>query len=77
MNEIKELDLGSCKLRDFDNMFDEKFYPLLRELTLSNNQLTSLRGFGYLPKLKILKIKANRLDNLFCKASEDGYPKGL
>lgn len=77
ISDIKELDLSSCRLRDFDNMFDESLYPNLRELNLSHNSLVTLRGFGYLPKLRILKIKANRLETLFCKPNEDGYPKGL
>jgi Leucine-rich repeat (LRR) protein len=77
LTDIKELDLSSCRLRDFDNMFDESLYPNLRDLNLSHNTLVSLRGFGYLPKLRILKIKANRLDTLFCKPNDDGYPKGL
>lgn len=77
LSDIKELDLSSCRLRDFDNMFDESLYPHLRDLNLSHNSFVTLRGFGYLPKLKILKIKANRLETLFCKPNEDGYPKGL
>ena len=77
LSDIKELDLSSCRLRDFDNMFDESLYPNLRDLNLSHNSLVTLRGFGYLPKLRILKIKANRLETLFCKPNDDGYPKGL
>jgi Leucine-rich repeat (LRR) protein len=77
LSEVKELDLSSCRLRDFDNMFDESLYPNLRDLNLSHNSLVTLRGFGYLPKLRILKIKANRLETLFCKPNDDGYPKGL
>jgi hypothetical protein len=37
LSDIKELDLSSCRLRDFDNMFDESHYPNLRELNLSHN----------------------------------------
>lgn len=77
IGDVKELDLSSSRLRDFDNMFDESLYPNLRDLNLSHNSLVSLRGFGYLPKLRILKIKANRLETLFCKPNDDGYPKGL
>jgi len=58
-------------------MFDESLYPQLRDLDLSNNSLVTLRGFGYLPKLRILKVRSNRLETLFCKPNEDGYPKGL
>lgn len=77
MQNVKELDLTGCKLRDFDRMFDREFCPNLRELNLSHNFLATLRGFGYLPQLKILKMKQNRLESLFCKLNEDGYPRGL
>jgi len=58
-------------------MFDRDFCPNLRELNLSHNFFASLRGFGYLPNLRILKIKQNRLESLFCKLNDDGYPRGL
>lgn len=74
---VKELDLTGCKLRDFDRMFDRDFCPNLRELNLSHNCFTTLKGFGYLPQLRILKIKQNRLESLFCKLNDDGYPRGL
>jgi len=51
MSDMRELDLTNCKLRDFDDMFDKAQYPNLRELNLSNNQMSSLRGFGHLPSL--------------------------
>lgn len=54
---IKELELDGCKLRDFDKMFDIEYCPNLRELSLNNNSFASLRGFGYLPNLRILNIK--------------------
>ena len=74
---MKELDISSWKLRDFDDMFDEGKFPNLRELNLSNNNLITLKGFGYLPKLKILTISANKLETLISSPSNDGYPKGL
>jgi len=36
-----------------------------------------LKAFGYLPQLRILKMKNNRIDSLFCKLNEEGYPRGL
>ena len=77
LSTVKELDLSGCKLRDFDKMFDRDFCPNLRELNLSHNFFASLRGFGYLPHLRILRIKQNRIESLFCKPNEDGYPRGL
>lgn len=74
---VKELDLDGCKLRDFDKMFDIEYCPQLRELNLNHNSFASLRGFGFLPNLRILNIKQNRLDSLFCKLNDDGYPRGL
>ena len=58
-------------------MFDESTFYQLWDLKLSHNQFASLRCFGYLPKLKVLKMKQNKIQNLFCKLNEDGYPKGL
>ena len=37
LKDIKELDLSSCKLRDFEDMFDQSQCPSLRELNLSHN----------------------------------------
>lgn len=77
MTTVKELDLTGCKLRDFDRMFDQEFCPALRELNLSHNFLGTMRGFGYLPNLRILKLKQNRLESLFCKPVDERYPRGL
>jgi len=77
MLTVKELDLTGCKLRDFDKMFDRDVCPNLRELNMSHNFLATMRGFGFLPNLRILKLKQNRLESLFCKLNEDGYPRGL
>lgn len=54
LKDVRELDLSQCKLRDFEDMFDESLMPHLRELNLANNYFTTLRGFGYCPKLRIL-----------------------
>jgi hypothetical protein len=35
--EMRELDLSSCKLRDFDDMFDISTCPNLRDLNISHN----------------------------------------
>ena len=75
--ELRELDISSWKLRDFDDMFDESKFPNLRELNLSHNNLVTLKGFGYLPKLKILTVSANKLETLITSPNDDGYPKGL
>ena len=58
-------------------MFDESIMPHLRELNLSQNYFSTLRGFGYCPKLRILQVSNNRLETLFCKPTDDGYPRGL
>jgi len=77
LKDLKELDLSSQKLKDFDNMFDETMFPNLKELNLSHNSLQTLKGFSQMPKLKILVVKANRLSSLFCRPSETGMAKGL
>jgi Leucine-rich repeat (LRR) protein len=79
LNEVRELDLSGCKLRDFEDMFDNSTCPLLRELNLSNNQMSSLRGFGHLPQLQILKLRENKLETLFCKPGPEdrNFKRGL
>lgn len=60
-------------------MFDSQVCPNLRELNLSHNLMSSLKGFGFLPNLKILRLKANRIETLFCKPSPDdkNFRRGL
>ena len=79
LGELKDLDLSNCKLRDFEDMFDSSNCPNLRELNLSHNCMTTLRGFGYLPNLKILRLKSNRIETLFYKPSPDekNFRRGL
>lgn len=60
-------------------MFDQSQCPNLRELNLSHNQMSSLRGFGNLPGLKILKLRENRIETLFVKPGMDdrNFKRGL
>jgi len=62
--EIRRLDLSDCKLRDFDNVFNESQFPLLQELKLNNNHLSTLKCFGPMPKLVRLYCSYNRLVTL-------------
>ena len=62
--EIRRLDLSDCKLRDFDNVFTESLFPLLQELKLNNNHLSTLKCFGPMPKLIRLYCSFNRLVTL-------------
>lgn len=79
LGEIKELDLSNCKLRDFNNMFDGVKCPNLQDLNLSFNYMTSLKGFGYMPNLKALNLKSNRIETLFVKPNPEdkNFRKGL
>ena len=76
---MKELDLSSCKLRDFEDMFDNSTCPNLRDLNLSHNQMVSLKGLGFLPNLKILRLRDNKIETLFCKPAPDdkNFRRGL
>jgi hypothetical protein len=48
-------------------MFDNQKLPNIRELNLSGNMMASLKAIGYLPSLKILRLRGNRIETLFCK----------
>lgn len=60
-------------------MFDTNKCPNLREINLSHNLMISLRGFGFMPSLKVLRLKANRIETLFVKPNPDekNFRKGL
>lgn len=67
MNELRDLDLSNCKLKDFEDMFDSQKLTNLRELNLNGNMMSSLKAVGYLPTLKILRLRGNRIETLYCK----------
>jgi len=57
LNDLKDLDLSNSKLRDFEDMFDNSKMPNLRDLNLTGNLMSSMRCFGFLPNLKILRLR--------------------
>ena len=61
---VQELDLTNCKLKDFEDIFNEKYFPNLVELNLSVNLFASTKMLGLLPKLKILILSSNKLESL-------------
>lgn len=80
MLDVRDLDLSNCKLRDFEDMFDNQKLPNIRELNLSGNMMASLKAIGFLPTLKVLRIKNNRIETLFCKpppSEEKTFKRGL
>jgi Leucine-rich repeat (LRR) protein len=62
---VIELELKGCKLKDFDDMFNNKKFPKLAELDLSGNEFSSVKMLGNLPNLKILILQANKKKTLF------------
>lgn len=63
--EVLELDLSSCKLKDFEDVFNSQYFPNLVELNLSSNLFASVKMIGILPKLKVLILNGNKIENLF------------
>lgn len=61
---VRELDLTNCKLKDFEDVFDEKYFPSLVELNLSVNLFASVKMLGNLPKLKVLVLNSNKIESL-------------
>ena len=62
---VEELDLTNCKLKDFEDIFNENYFPNLIELNISVNLFTSMKMLGNLPKLKILIMNSNKLESLY------------
>ena len=76
-SKVRELDLSNCRLKDFDNMFNEELFPSLKSLNLSKNQLETLKAVGGCPHLRVLSVSGNQLKTLFTYTSEEGAPRGL
>lgn len=64
-NDVRELDLSNCKLKDFEDIFNENYFPNLEELNLSGNYFTGIKMLGFLPKLKIIVLNSNKIESLF------------
>ena len=75
-SEVIELDLSNCKLRDFEDVFQNTHFQVLAELNLSGNLFQSTRMLGFLPSLKILILNSNKIETLFCN-SDINVKKGL
>lgn len=78
--DVRDLDLFNCKLKDFEDTFDHSKLPAIRELNLNGNNMQSLKAIGYLPTLKILRLKGNKIDTLFVKPAggdEKNFKRGL
>jgi len=58
------MDLTNSSLRDFHEIFNSKKFPNCSELNLEGNFFSSLRCFGFMPNLKILIMRNNRLQDL-------------
>jgi len=39
LSDVRDLDLSNCKLRDFEDMFDNVKLPNIRELNLNGNMM--------------------------------------
>ena len=80
LSDVRDLDLSNCKLKDFEDTFDHSKLPNIRELNLNGNNMQSLKAIGYLPTLKILRLKGNRIDTLYVKphgSDDKNFKRGL
>lgn len=60
-DEVEELNLDNCDCSQITGLTDE--YTNLETLTLSNNSLTSLKGFPNLPNLRKLDLSDNQISD--------------
>lgn len=63
--DIMELELKECNLKDFEDMFSVRRFPKLAELDLTGNHFSSVKMLGNLPTLKILILQANKVETLY------------
>lgn len=64
--KIEVMDLTNSSLRDFNEIFNTKKFPNCSELNLEGNFFSSFRCFGFMPNLKILIMRNNRLQDFEC-----------
>ena len=80
MIDVRDLDLSGCKLHNFEEIFENNKLPNIRELNLNNNMMQSLKSIGFLPTLKILRLRGNKIETLFVKpvtTDEKNFRRGL
>lgn len=59
--EVEELNVDSCQATQINGITDE--FVNLQTLSMTNNELTSLKGFPKLPNLRKLDLSDNRIGN--------------
>ena len=74
---VTELDLESCKLKDFENIFGEHNFPSVTKMNLSKNMFSSFKIFGKLTKLKELKLNYNLFEKFMNKSEKPVAYVGL
>jgi hypothetical protein len=57
--------------RDFDDIFNENYFPKLKQLNLSKNLFQNLKIFGEMKKLEILIMSSNKIDTLMINSNVD------
>jgi hypothetical protein len=62
-DEVEELNLDSCKATQIAGLTDK--FLNLQTLSMTNNELTSLKGFPKLPNLRKLDLGDNRISSGF------------
>ena len=63
-SKIEVMDQTNSSLRDFNEIFNTKKFPNCSELNLEGNFFSSFRCFGFMPNLKILIMRNNRLQDI-------------
>ena len=60
--ESKEMSICGARIKEIDTLSGILFKNL-RELTLENNSITSIRGLSELSNLVVLKLNHNKIEN--------------
>ena len=74
---VQDLDLSGCSLRsppnprDFDDIFNDSYFPNLRQLNLNKNMFQNVKIFGEMKKLETLILSQNKIELLYTTSNAE------
>ena len=76
-NNLIEVDLSNCKLKDLENVFNSNHFSKLKKLDISKNLFSSFKIFGYCPTLQEINLSFNLFERFLGKLEKPVSGKGV